>query len=114
MTNLCGLNKSVSRVGWPFPSSDAIRKSILPDSKVYFTLDAYKGYHQIPVREADKSLLAFITQFEKYHYLRLPMGYSDNSDQFLIHTDPLVKGVDSCDKRVDDILGQSRSFQELG
>ena len=34
VTNVCGLNKSVSRVGWPFPSSEAMRKSVLPDSKI--------------------------------------------------------------------------------
>ena len=110
VTDFRQLNKSVQRIGWPFPSSEAIRKSILPDSKCYFTLDCFQGYHQIPVREEDQDLLAFITPFGKYKYKRLPMGYSDSSDQFLMATDPIVAGVDRVDKSIDDVLGQCRSF----
>ena len=90
VTDFRGLNKSVQRIGWPFPSSEAMRKSILQDSKCFFTLDCYQGYHQIPVKESDMDLLSFITPFGKYRYQRLPMGYSDSSDQFLLHTDPIV------------------------
>ena len=96
----------MQRIGLPFPSSEAIRKSILPDSKCYFTLDCFQGYHQIPIREADQDLLAFITPFGKFKYKRLPMGYSDSSDQFLMATDPIVAGVDRVDKSIDDVLGQ--------
>ena len=41
------------------------------------------------------------------------MGYSDSSDQFLLHTDPLVRGIPRVEKSVDDILGQCTGFQHL-
>ena len=41
------------------------------------------------------------------------MRYSDASNQFLLKTDPLVRGVDRCKKGVDDISGLSYSFKEV-
>ena len=46
-------------------------------------------------------------------YNRLPMGYSDASDQFLIASDPLVRGIPRVSKSIDDIIGQHRTFNKL-
>ena len=113
MTDFRSLNKAINHVDWPFPSSDSLRESILPHSNVFFALDCLAGYHQIPIREEDRKFLSFMTPYRKFQYNKLPMVYSDSSDQFLIHSDPLVRGIKQVDKSVDDILGQCTSFNHL-
>ena len=54
VTDFRALNKVVDRVGWPFPSSDSIRESILPESKVFFAIDALSGYFQLPIKKEDR------------------------------------------------------------
>ena len=113
VTDFRTLNKAVDGVGWPFPSSDSIRESILPDSKVFFAIDALSGYFQLPIKKEDRKYLSFITPFGKYMYNRLPMGYSDASDQFLIASDPLVRGIPRVSKSIDDIIGHYQTFNRM-
>ena len=57
-----------------------------------------QGYHQIPVKKEDRKYTSFITPFGKFMHNRLPMGYSDASNQFIIATDPLAKGIQRVEK----------------
>ena len=91
VTDFRALNRETSRIGYPFPSADSIKEAMLPNSKVFVALDCVHGYHQVPVAEECTDLLAFITPLGKYKYLRLPMGFSSSSDNFLLLTDPLIK-----------------------
>jgi hypothetical protein len=37
-------------------------------------LDAYLGYHQIPLAEADRPTTAFINPFDYFCYVTMPFG----------------------------------------
>jgi hypothetical protein len=37
-------------------------------------LDAYSGYHQIPLAEAEQPATTFITPFSCFYYMKMPFG----------------------------------------
>lgn len=56
-----GLNKFVQRPIHPFPSISDVKSMIPPDAKWFATLDATKGYWQVPLDEHSQLLTTFLT-----------------------------------------------------
>ena len=53
----------------------------------YFTsIDAIKGYHQIPLDEESQDITTFITPYGRFKYLRAPYGISSISEHYNTHT----------------------------
>ena len=65
-------------------------------------LDAWNGYHSIPLREEDKHLTTFITPWGRYRYRCLPMGFLAANDGYTARYDEITKDVDNLERCVDD------------
>ncbi|GKE05933.1 hypothetical protein Tco_1397951, partial [Tanacetum coccineum] len=67
------INKACIREPYPLPAAKQKAKD-LHKYRLKFFLDAYKGYHQIPIDEKDEENIAFFTREWVFCYKRLPFG----------------------------------------
>ena len=75
-----GLNQHVKRPVHPFPSTKDILQQLPPDGRVFATLDAVQGYHQIALSESASKLTTFLLPSGKFRFLRAPMELNASSD----------------------------------
>ena len=68
------LNKYVRRPYHPFKSRAETVLNISSSSKFFSTLDATKGYWQVPLEKKSEDFTTVITPFGRYKFLRAPMG----------------------------------------
>ena len=113
VTDFRHLNRSVQRLGWPYPAADSVRRNTCPLSIGFWTMDMYKSYFQCRVDPRDQHYLTFVTPFGRFRYCRLPMGFADSSDQFLLATKNLCEGIPRVKKIMDDLLGEPSSLVEM-
>ncbi|GAA6022504.1 hypothetical protein JCM10207_008535 [Rhodosporidiobolus poonsookiae] len=66
---------------YPMPRIDQTLYS-LKDSKFFTSLDANKGFHQIPMAPEHVNRTAFATPFGQFEYLRMPMGLKNAPAEF--------------------------------
>lgn len=107
------LNQHVKRPIHPFPSPSEITTSIPATAKWFATLDATKGYWQIPLDEESKKLTTFMTQWGRKRFTRAPMGLSSSGDEYCLRGDRALEGITCIKKVVDDILCYGDTFKEL-
>uniref|UniRef100_A0A2N9G140 Uncharacterized protein n=1 Tax=Fagus sylvatica TaxID=28930 RepID=A0A2N9G140_FAGSY len=67
------LNKACPKYPFPLPRIDQLVDSALRHARLSF-LDAFQGYHQIPMNPADQEKTAFITPRGTYCYRVIPFG----------------------------------------
>ncbi|GJR40954.1 reverse transcriptase domain-containing protein [Tanacetum coccineum] len=67
------INKACTREPYPLPAAELGAKN-LHKYRLKCFLDAYKGYHQIPMAEKDEEKIAFFTREGVFCYKRLPFG----------------------------------------
>jgi hypothetical protein len=67
------LNKACPKDPFPLPRIDQMVDSASGHARLSF-LDAFQGYHQIPMNEADQDKTAFITPRGTYCYKMMPFG----------------------------------------
>ena len=97
------LNKYCQREIHHTPPPIDIVSSIPPQS--YKTvLDAFNGYHQVPLSPESISLTTFLTEFGRYQYLRAPQGHISSNDAYTRRYDDVIKDVPRQKKVVDDTL----------
>ena len=48
------------------------------------TFDAWNGYHSVEIHKEDKHYTTFLTEFGRYHYNRIPQGYTASGDGYTI------------------------------
>ena len=73
-------------------------------SSVISTLDLAKGFHQIPVAEADIDKTAFVTPFGKFTYTRMPFGLKNAPAVFQRVMDEMLGHLECCSPYIDDII----------
>ena len=78
--------------------------SSVPSNCYKTKLDAYWGFHQVPLAKESRPLTTFITQWGRYRYLRTPMGHSSASDAYTKRYDDAVMDIPRKFKCVDDVL----------
>ena len=61
---------------------------------IFSKIDLAKGYHQIPIAEADKHKKAVITAWGLFEFNRLPMGLANFAQAFLPHMDEITQDLD--------------------
>ena len=74
----------------------------IPHSTYRSVTDAWNGYHSVPVREEDRHLLTFITEFGRYRYRVAPQGYLASGDGYTHRYDKIITDVPRKTKCVDD------------
>ena len=78
-------------------------KSIPPNT--YKTvLDAWNGYHSVPIREADRHLTTFITPFGRFRYRTAPQGFKASGDGYTRRYDEIISEVERKTKATDDTV----------
>ena len=82
------------------------------NAKLFSVVDAASGFHQIPVKEADKEKLAFVTRNGVYTYNCLPFGVSNGPAFFQRGIDDCLRGLyfKICLCLIDDIVVWSEDF----
>ena len=64
--------------------------SKLQGCKVFFTLDATSGYHQLALDENSAKLTTFMTPFGRFMFKRLPFGITSASEIFQINLSDIM------------------------
>ena len=67
------LNKACPKDPFPMPQIDQLVDATVGHPRMSF-LDAFEGYHQIPLALDDQEKTAFVTPVENYHYKVMPFG----------------------------------------
>ena len=67
------LNKACPKDPFPMPKIDQLVDATVDHPRMSF-LDAFQGYHQIPLALDDQEKTAFVTPIGNYHYKVMPFG----------------------------------------
>ena len=67
------LNKACPKDPFPMPKIDQLVDATVGHPQMSF-LDAFQGYHQIPLALDDQETTAFVTPVGNYHYKVMPFG----------------------------------------
>ena len=67
------LNKTCPKDPFPMPKMDQLVDATVGHPRMSF-LDAFQGYHQIPLALDDQKKTAFVTPVKNYHYKVIPFG----------------------------------------
>ncbi|KAE9083679.1 hypothetical protein PF006_g26638 [Phytophthora fragariae] len=109
-----GVNERTKAMPWPMPVLEVVLGA-LEGAKVFFALDWFRGYWQLPLHEDSQELFTFITHRGMYTPTRVPMGATDAVAYCQgvveeIFGDRLGNGILAW---LDDILGYAESEDEL-
>ncbi|POM57665.1 Hypothetical protein PHPALM_37794 [Phytophthora palmivora] len=109
-----GVNERTEAMPWPMPVLEVVL-SALEGAQVFFALDWFRGYWQLPLHEDSQELFTFITHRGMYTPTRVPMGATDAVAYCQgvveeIFGDLLGNGILVW---LDDILGYAESEEEL-
>ena len=69
--NFMDLNKAYPKDPFPMPKINQLVDATIGHPRVSF-LDAFQGYHQIPLALDDQEKIAFVTPTGNYHYKVMP------------------------------------------
>ena len=67
-------------------------------------IDAWNGYHSIPLRESDHHLTTFITPFGLFRYKRAIQGYKSSGDGYNRRLDTILSQFERKERVVDDTV----------
>jgi len=109
--DLQSLNRHATRETHHTPSPFHQARSI-PHDKKKTVLDAWNGYHSVPIREEDRHLTTFITPWGRYRYKTAPQGYIASGDGYTRRYDEIVATIPNKTKCIDDVLLWSNTIEE--
>ena len=75
-------------------------------------VDAWNGYHSVPLHPDDRHFTTFITPWGRYRYRTAPQGYIASGDGYSRRYDEIVFTVPDKTKCVDDTLLWSDTIEE--
>ena len=105
------LNAHAKRETHHTPSPFHQARSV-PHSKKKTVLDAWNGYHSVPIRAEDRHLTTFITPWGRYRYRTTPQGYIASGDGYTRRYDEIVAEIPNKTKCVDDALLWADTLEE--
>ena len=97
------LNKATLREVHHTPSPINLAASI-PSNTKKTVLDAWNGYHSLPLDEQSKPMTPFITEWGCYRYCRGPQGYHGTGDAFTRRFDDITVNEERYVRCIDDGL----------
>ena len=101
--DLSPLNKHCEREAYPSESPFHLARSVPPNS-IKTVMDAWNGFHSLPIREEDRWLTTFITQWGVYRYRRAPQGFLSSGDAYNKRFDQITKHITRLLRCIDDNL----------
>jgi hypothetical protein len=75
-------------------------------------LDAWNGYHSLPLDDNARDATTFITQWGRYRYKRAPQGYHASGDAYTKRFDDITKDFDRVARCVDDSLLWDKTIEQ--
>ena len=75
-------------------------------------LDAWEGYHSVPLHEDDRQYTQFITPWGRYEYLVVPQGFLAAGDGYTQRFDQILARFINHRKLVDDSVLWSNSIED--
>ena len=88
----------------------------VPGNTYKTVLDAWNGYHSVPLHQDDKHLTTFLTPWGRYRYRVAPQGYISSGDGYTRRYDEIIMSTGlshgSYTKCVDDTLIWGNSIAE--
>jgi hypothetical protein len=106
------LNKACPKDPFPLPRIDQVIDSTAGCELLSF-VDAYSGFHQIPLYQPDQIKTSFITPYGAYCYLTMPFGLAGSTYQRCMQKclhDQIDKNVQVY---VDDVVIKTKKSQTL-
>ena len=85
----------------PSPFNQA---SVVPSNTKKTCLDAWNGYHSLPISVETKDATTFITEWGRYRYRTAPQGFHGAGDGYTKRYDDITHGVERNTKCIDDSL----------
>ena len=84
----------------------------VPSNKRKTVLDAWNGYHSVPLRAEDRHYTTFITPWGRYRYKTAPQGYIASGDGYTRRYDEIISGIPNVTKCIDDVLLWADNIEE--
>lgn len=75
-------------------------------------VDAWNGFHSVPLRTSDKHLTTFITPFGRWRYRRAPQGYLSSGDGYNRRLNAIQADFERKERIVDDTLHYDTDLEE--
>jgi len=112
-TDYTDLNKACPKDAYPLPNIDRLVDGAAGHHILSF-LDAFSGYHQIPMDPRDKLKTAFITEEANYYYEVMPFGLKNAGATYQRFMDQIFKGMigRNLEVYVDDLVVKSNSIEQ--
>ncbi|XP_055344840.1 uncharacterized protein K02A2.6-like [Paramacrobiotus metropolitanus] len=106
-----GLNDALDVQRYPLPLPDELF-AILNGGEEFTTIDMSDAYHQVPLDEASRELVAINTHRGLYRYTRLPFGVAAAPSIFQQMMEELLNGIPYVAVYMDDIIITGRTRRE--
>ena len=84
----------------------------VPKNTVKTVVDAWQGYHSVPIADQDKHYTTFLTPWGRYRYRTCPQGFLASGDAFNARYDKIVADFKDKTKCIDDTLLWSNNLEE--
>ena len=93
----------------PSPFNQA---SVVPPHTKKTVLDAWNGYHSLPLSPAARDATTFITEWGRYRYLGSPQGFHAAGDGYTRRFDDITVDVRRKAKCIDDTVLWDKDIEE--
>ena len=101
VVDLQNLNRHSSRQTFPVSSPFHLATQI-PLQKKKSVVDAWNGYHSVPIDPADRHYTCFLTPWGCYQYKRCPQGHLVSGDGYNERYDAIIEGFPDITRCMDD------------
>ncbi|KAE8228244.1 hypothetical protein CF326_g6832 [Tilletia indica] len=107
------LNANTVSDRYPLPTIDSVFQTLIGKS-IFSSLDAIRGYHQLPVRESDRWKTAFVCHRGLFQYKTIPFGLKNAPAVFQRLMDRVLGALRWRDAviYIDDIVVATRTMAE--
>ena len=105
------LNKATLRETHFTPTPFSI-VSTTPCNTFKTVLDAWNGYHSLPLSDCAKDATTFITEWGRYRYLRAPQGFHASGDAYTRRFDDITSDFERVKRCIDDSLLWNNSIED--
>lgn len=86
--------------------------SVVPPHTKKTVLDAWNGYHSVPLSDDARDATTFITDWGRYRYLRAPQGFHASGDGYTYRYDKIATGTPRYTRCIDDTLLWDNNIEE--
>ena len=107
------LNRVLERPVTSFSPANEVLSQVLPTSKWFCRFDIKDAYFCVALSKEAQVTCTFLTEKGRMRCLRIPMGLSISSDEFLSRCYLIFEGIPNIVLLIDDVLLQAETLTEL-